>query len=132
MDDGRELEMADGTQLTALSATCGPRGNDCFSLTDITEERRLQAELEQNRRLATMGEMAARLAHQIRTPLSTALLYANHLTDSELDCIAASGFWRQVAGAPARSRPAYPRHAGFCARSAPGRPREMSLSPCFV
>ena len=37
-----------------------------------------------NQRLAAMGEMAAGLAHQLRTPLSTALLYAEHLTNENL------------------------------------------------
>jgi two-component system sensor histidine kinase FlrB len=32
-----------------------------------------------------MGKMAAQLAHQIRTPLSSALLYASHLSSSDLD-----------------------------------------------
>jgi two-component system sensor histidine kinase FlrB len=32
-----------------------------------------------------MGKMAAQLAHQIRTPLSSALLYASHLSSSELE-----------------------------------------------
>lgn len=53
-------------------------------LTDVTEERRLRARLDRNRRLAAMGEMAARLAHQVRTPLSSALLYASHLGEREL------------------------------------------------
>lgn len=32
-----------------------------------------------------MGKMAAQLAHQIRTPLSSALLYASHLTNNDLE-----------------------------------------------
>ncbi len=32
-----------------------------------------------------MGKMAAQLAHQIRTPLSSALLYASHLTSGDLE-----------------------------------------------
>ena len=41
-------------------------------------------ELRRQQRLAVMGEMAARLAHQLRTPLATALLYTAHLGDSAL------------------------------------------------
>ncbi len=48
-------------------------------LTDVTETRHLQSLLERNQRLSEMGEMAARLAHQIRTPLSSAMLYSSHL-----------------------------------------------------
>lgn len=46
---------------------------------DMTESWELQQELARHQRLAAMGEMAAGLAHQLRTPLATALLYAGHL-----------------------------------------------------
>ena len=46
---------------------------------DVTETRKLQHHTNQNRRLASMGEMAASLAHQVRTPLAAALLYIAHL-----------------------------------------------------
>lgn len=48
-------------------------------LHDVTEAHAARQRLERNERLAAMGEMAARLAHQLRTPLSTAMLYAGQL-----------------------------------------------------
>jgi PAS domain S-box-containing protein len=39
-------------------------------LTDLTEIKRLQADLENNRRLADLGEMAAGLAHQLRNSMT--------------------------------------------------------------
>lgn len=45
----------------------------------LGEIRTLQQEASRRRRLSSMGEMTARLAHQVRTPLSTALLYASQL-----------------------------------------------------
>ena len=51
-------------------------------------ERRLDAlqhELTRQRPLAQLGEMTAGLAHQVRTPLATALVYACHLRDTPLD-----------------------------------------------
>jgi len=51
-------------------------------------ERRLDAlqqELARQRPLAQLGEMAAGLAHQVRTPLATALVYACHLRDAPLE-----------------------------------------------
>lgn len=51
---------------------------------DITAAHRMKAELERNQRLAAMGEMAASLAHQLRTPLATALLYTANLGQSGL------------------------------------------------
>ncbi len=49
-------------------------------LTDVTESHLLQVFLTRQQRLLTMGELAAGLAHQIRTPLATALLYASQMT----------------------------------------------------
>jgi len=48
-------------------------------LHDVTEAHAARQRLERNDRLAAMGEMAARLAHQLRTPLATAMLYAGQL-----------------------------------------------------
>lgn len=44
---------------------------------DHTEMRRLRLLRQRQERLSAMGEMMARLAHQLRTPLSAALLYAS-------------------------------------------------------
>ncbi|PKO89309.1 MAG: PAS domain-containing sensor histidine kinase [Betaproteobacteria bacterium HGW-Betaproteobacteria-12] len=46
---------------------------------DVTAAHRMQAELERSQRLAAMGEMAASLAHQLRTPLAAALLHTANL-----------------------------------------------------
>jgi two-component system sensor histidine kinase FlrB len=50
----------------------------------IDEIHGLQQEASRSRRLSSMGEMTARLAHQVRTPLSTALLYASQLKHNTL------------------------------------------------
>lgn len=46
---------------------------------DVTAAHRMQADLERSQRLAAMGEMAASLAHQLRTPLAAALLHTANL-----------------------------------------------------
>ena len=51
---------------------------------DITHAHALQLELARHQRLSAMGEVAARLAHQLRTPLATALLYASQLSQAHL------------------------------------------------
>jgi two-component system sensor histidine kinase FlrB len=48
------------------------------------EASRLREEAERNKRLAAMGEMAAQLAHQLRTPLAAALLYVGNLENPGL------------------------------------------------
>ncbi|HEV7985131.1 MAG TPA: PAS domain-containing protein, partial [Steroidobacteraceae bacterium] len=49
-------------------------------LTDVTEAHLMQVFMTRQQRLLTMGELAAGLAHQIRTPLAAALLYASQMT----------------------------------------------------
>jgi len=53
-------------------------------VTDTTELHALQSQLEREQRLRALGEMAARLAHQIRTPLSSATLYLTQLGRADL------------------------------------------------
>src|SRR5690554_7224681 len=53
-------------------------------LTDMTETRALQSQLSQHERLSAMGKMVASLAHQVRTPLAAATLYAGHLASESL------------------------------------------------
>jgi two-component system sensor histidine kinase FlrB len=55
-------------------------GGEVVLLTDVTESHLMQLVLRRQQRLLTMGELAAGLAHQIRTPLATALLYASQMT----------------------------------------------------
>lgn len=59
---------------------------------DISEAHAMREQNRRNQRLAAMGEMAAGLAHQLRTPLSTALLYAEHLTNEQLTVQARQNF----------------------------------------
>lgn len=127
VDGGRELELPDGTQLTASRRYLAARQETIILLTDVTEERRLQAALEQNRRLATMGEMAARLAHQLRTPLSTALLYANHLTEGELDAHQRQDFGVKLV-ARLRDLDRLTRDMLGFVRSTPSRPQTIQLA----
>jgi PAS domain S-box-containing protein len=48
---------------------------------DITESRRLQGQLLQAERLAIIGQMAAKVAHEIRNPLSSISLNAELIQD---------------------------------------------------
>jgi two-component system sensor histidine kinase FlrB len=55
-----------------------------IQIQDITANLRTLEESERVDRLAAMGKMSAGIAHQLRTPLSTALLYSSHLCTPEL------------------------------------------------
>lgn len=66
------------------SSTADSTGRRILLVNDITEAYAIQEQIRRNQRLTSMGEMAANLAHQLRTPLATALLYANHLGSDAL------------------------------------------------
>jgi two-component system sensor histidine kinase FlrB len=55
-------------------------GGEVLLVTDVTESHMMQVLLARQQRLLTLGELAAGLAHQIRTPLAAALLYASQMT----------------------------------------------------
>ncbi len=83
-DDGHEISLVDGRKVNLRIAAMA---NDCgqlIALTDMTETRALQSQLSQHERLSAMGKMVASLAHQIRTPLAAATLYAGHLGSDTL------------------------------------------------
>ncbi len=66
------------------SSTIDSTGRQILLVHDITQAYAMQEQVKRNQRLTAMGEMAANLAHQLRTPLSTVLLYAAHLGNETL------------------------------------------------
>jgi len=76
-DDGHEVSLVDGRRVNISTCPLGAEPGQILLITDVTEMRMLQDRLSQQQRLASMGETAASLAHQIRTPLSSAMLYAS-------------------------------------------------------
>jgi len=62
------------------------------------ETQRLREEAERNKRLTAMGEMAAQLAHQLRTPIAAALLYAGNLANPELPETSRVGIAQKTVG----------------------------------
>ncbi|HCP54466.1 MULTISPECIES: sensor histidine kinase [Pseudomonas] len=83
-DDGHEVSLKDGRRLSIATRSLRGEPGQLVLLTDLTETRRLQDQLSRHERLSALGRMVASLAHQIRTPLSAALLYASHLTEQVL------------------------------------------------
>lgn len=77
-----ELAPEAGSGVLRVSISSSPldaAGGQVVLIHDITDAHAMQRELQRHQRLSAMGEMAAGLAHQLRTPLATALLYAAHL-----------------------------------------------------
>ncbi|MEF8703223.1 MAG: ATP-binding protein [Candidatus Accumulibacter sp. UW26] len=71
-------------RLAIIESPLDSTGGRILLIHDVTAAHGLKSELERNRRLVAMGEMAASLAHQLRTPLATALLYSANLGQPEL------------------------------------------------
>ncbi|WP_122454497.1 sensor histidine kinase [Pseudomonas viridiflava] len=83
-DDGHEISLKDGRRLSISTRSLDAEPGQLVLLNDLTETRRLQEQLARHERLSSLGRMVASLAHQIRTPLSAAMIYASHLTEQEL------------------------------------------------
>jgi two-component system sensor histidine kinase FlrB len=80
-DDGHEISLRNGKRVTVDTASLNDGSGQIVILLDLTETRNLQENLSRQERLIEMGKMIASLAHQIRTPLSTAMLYSSQLID---------------------------------------------------
>lgn len=91
-DDGHEVSLIDGRRVKLSITPLQNEPGQLIVLTDLTETRQLQARVSHMQRLSALGKMVASLAHQIRTPLSAAMLYAANLTRSDLGQEATSGF----------------------------------------
>jgi two-component system, sensor histidine kinase FlrB len=76
---GEHTELATG-RFVNISRRELAEGGEVVLLTDVTEAHLMQTLLARQQRLLTMGELAAGLAHQIRTPLAAALLYASQMS----------------------------------------------------
>ncbi|WP_298440432.1 HAMP domain-containing sensor histidine kinase [uncultured Ferrimonas sp.] len=84
-DDGHEISLRNGRRVKLATRALDPEPGQLLMLTDLTETRQLQHNISHLERLSALGKMAASLAHQIRTPLSAALLYAANLSNRNLD-----------------------------------------------
>jgi two-component system sensor histidine kinase FlrB len=88
-----DWRLHDGRRVSVSQRPLNDRGR-ILVVVDTTDQRRLQERVERQDRLSAMGEMAAQLAHQVRTPLSTSVLYAGqlakgHLSDEQRHAFAA-------------------------------------------
>ena len=73
--DGTQMVLRSGRRISLSTELNDGYGDQVVLVTDVTETYAAQEESHRSERLTALGEMVARLAHQIRTPLSSALLY---------------------------------------------------------
>jgi two-component system, sensor histidine kinase FlrB len=81
-----DWRLRDGRHASVSQRPLNDRGR-ILVMVDVTEQWRMRQRLERQDRLSAMGQMAAQLAHQVRTPLSTAVLYAGQLAKATLNDI---------------------------------------------
>ena len=70
-----DLRLHDGRWFNLSRQPLGTATGEILLLTDVSESRRTADLIQRRERLSAIGEMTATLAHQIRTPLTSALLY---------------------------------------------------------
>jgi two-component system sensor histidine kinase FlrB len=78
-DDGHDISLRDGRRVHLSTTPLGAEPGQVVLVTDVTRTRELQDHVHRYQRLSSLGEMAAGLAHQLRTPLSTVTLYLGML-----------------------------------------------------
>lgn len=70
-----DLRLKDGRWLNLFRRPLDTESGEILLLTDVSESRQISQLLQRHERLSAIGEMTSSLAHQIRTPLSSSLLY---------------------------------------------------------
>lgn len=84
MNEYGEVSLKNGRHVTISRRSLEAEPGQIVLIMDVSEQYELKNILNREHRLAAMGEMAASLAHQIRTPLTTALLYASNFQKQHL------------------------------------------------
>ena len=77
-EDGN-IQLADGRWLSLSRRPLKDEPGEILLLADITDSRQMSALRQRRERLSAIGEMTAEFAHQVRTPLASAMLYASQL-----------------------------------------------------
>ncbi|REL26070.1 GHKL domain-containing protein [Thalassotalea euphylliae] len=95
-DDWHEVSLKDGRRVKLEISALGHQPGQLIMITDLTETRLLQDKLGQLQRLSSLGRMVSKLAHQIRTPLSAAMLYGANLANENLPETSKSGFQEKL------------------------------------
>jgi len=76
LGQGRTIPL--GVHLSKLEGEDGTALGDLILFRDMTEVRALQKEIERSERLASLGRLAAGVAHEIRNPLSSIKGFATY------------------------------------------------------
>ncbi len=83
-DTPHERHLHDGRRVNITRNFLSNESGQIILLSDVSELRSLQDMLIQQKQLSAMGEMVASMAHQVRTPLATAILYASQMNKANV------------------------------------------------
>lgn len=95
-DSPHERQLKDGRRVNLVLNHLSNNAEQIILLSDVSELRSLQDTLAQQKHLSAMGEMVASLAHQVRTPLATAILYASQMAKPELAAVKRQQFSEKI------------------------------------
>ncbi|MCA9749952.1 MAG: PAS domain-containing protein, partial [Romboutsia sp.] len=82
--DGLEVSLKNNKIISISTNALPNKAGQIILLKDVTQSRLLQDNLNQQQRLSSLGKMMASVAHQVKTPLSSALLYAHHMNSKKV------------------------------------------------
>ncbi|MGH9455880.1 MAG: hypothetical protein ACRD2O_18140, partial [Terriglobia bacterium] len=85
-----QIDTPEGAVFAAVScarlgARQAARIEQVFILRDVTEEKKREEQRETTRRMKTLAEMTAMLAHEVRNPLGSMELFAGLIKDATFD-----------------------------------------------
>ncbi len=73
------IQLRDGRWLSLSRRPLRDEPGEILLLADVTDSRQMSELRERSDRLKAIGEMTARFAHDVRTPLASAMLYVSRL-----------------------------------------------------
>lgn len=79
--DGAEGKFVNGEETYQLSVSLG-QNETFYIIRNITKSEELSSKLLNSERLASIGEMAARITHEIRNPLNTIKMNSDYLLEN--------------------------------------------------
>lgn len=94
--DGHEVTLRDGRLIKLDISPLTPEPGQLILMSDLTQTRQLQSRIAHMKRLSALGKMVASLAHQVRTPLSAAMLHAANLSTDKLSSQARANFHEKL------------------------------------
>ena len=97
-DDGHDVTLKNGRCVNISTQPLGSEPGQILLITDVTETRQLQEQIAGFKRVSAMGEMAAAMAHQIRTPLASAMLYVSNLYNRQINEESRERFAKKILG----------------------------------